>query len=343
MLVCKNCFSDKEIDRELSAFIESLGKSGDCDVCSSKDIAVIELTEILHFFQELLANFRRSEIGVPLKSKIQENWSFFSSLDAASKILNAVIGEIKTEIESSNDLVDYKGEIISNYSYWNELKEILKTERRFIPDIKKFEELGWDGFFDRQYELKPVVTLYRARVHHQSGNKAYSSLEMMCPPPTLTKGGRANPTGIPFLYLSDNPDTVLYEVRASYLDELSIGEFHLIGEKDAIRIVDFTEDTPLFQPDQKIETTIKSRLLRDLISRDLSKPMRRYDTEVDYIPTQFICEFIKIFTGASGIRFSSSLHPEGNNVVIFDQDIMECTKVTLKKVSLVSLGSTELK
>jgi hypothetical protein len=133
MLVCKNCFSNKEIDRELSASIESLGKSGDCDVCGSKNIAVIELTELLDFFQELLANFRRSETGVPLKSKIQKSWSFFSSLDSASKILNAVIEEINTEIESSNDLVDYKDEIISNYSYWNELKGILKTERRFIP------------------------------------------------------------------------------------------------------------------------------------------------------------------------------------------------------------------
>ncbi|MAY83322.1 MAG: hypothetical protein CMP59_04235 [Flavobacteriales bacterium] len=339
MLVCKSCFSDKE----LRAFIESLGKSGDCDVCDSKNIAVIELTELLDFFQEFLENFSRSENGVPLKSKIQESWSFFSSLDAASKILNSVIGQINTEIESSNDLVNYNGEITSNYSYWNELKEILKTERRFIPDIETIKELGWDGFFNTQYELTPDVKLYRARVHHKSGIKAYNTLEMMCPPPSLTKGGRANPSGIPFLYLSDNPDTVLYEVRASYLDELSIGEFHLISEKNAIRIVDFTEDTPLFQPDQKIETTIKSRLLRDLISRDLSKPMRRYDTEVDYIPTQFICEFIKTFTGASGIRFSSSLHPAGNNVVIFDQDIMECVKVTLKKVSLVSLGSTDLK
>ncbi|GGF21337.1 RES family NAD+ phosphorylase [Echinicola rosea] len=339
MQVCKNCFSDKE----LRAFIESSSNTGDCDVCDSKNIANIELTELLDFFQEFLENFERSETGVPLKSKIQENWSFFSSLDAASKILNTVIGRINTEIENSNDLVDYKNEIVSNYSYWNELKEIIKTERRFIPDIEKIEELRWDGFFNTQYELTPDVKLYRARVHHKSGNKVYNAEEMMCPPPTLTKGGRANPAGIPFLYLSDNPDTVLYEVRASYLDELSIGEFHLIAEKKTIRIVDFTEDTPLFQPDQKIETTIKSRLLRDLISRDLSKPMRRYDTEVDYIPTQFICEFIKIYTGASGIRFNSSLHPEGNNVVIFDQDIMKCTKVTLKKVSLVNLGSTDLK
>lgn len=338
MFVCKNCFSDKE----LRAFIESSGTSGDCDVCKSEKVSITDLSELLDFFQEFLGNFRRNNSGVPLKSKIQESWSFFSSLDSASKILNGVIVKINSEIESATDLVDYKEEIIDNYKYWDTLKEELKWKRRFIPDIESIKDLGWDGFFNTQFELKPDHPLYRARVHHQSGQSAHDPTGMMCPKPEITKGGRANPSGIPFLYLSDNIDTVIYEVRASYLDELSIGEFRLKKEFGKVKIVDFTEDTVLFQPGQVTET-IKSRLLRDRISRDLSKPMRRYDTEIEYIPTQFICEFIKIFTGASGIRFTSSLHPEGNNVVIFDQDKMECTKVISKKVSLVKLGFTEIK
>lgn len=67
--------------------------------------------------------------------------------------------------------------------------------------------------------------------------------------------------------------------------------------------------------------------------------MRRYDTDIEYIPTQFICEFIKIFTGASGIRFNSSLHPIGNNIVMFDLQKMECTNVQLKKINKVDLES----
>ena len=151
----------------------------------------------------------------------------------------------------------------------------------------------------------------------------------MCPPKHLTTGGRANPSGIPYLYLSDNAETVLYEVRAAYLDELTIGVFKLEDHIGSIKIVDFTEDTSLFQPG-KVNETIKGRLLRSIISRDLSKPMRRYDSDIEYVATQFICEFIKIFTGASGIRFSSSLHPSGTNLVIFDQALMTCTKVILK-------------
>src|SRR5690606_1741880 len=105
--------------------------------------------------------------------------------------------------------------------------------------------------------------------------------EMTCPPKEFANGGRANPSGIPFLYLSDNPQTVLYEVRASYLDELSVGTFELRPEFDSIKLVDFTEDTFLFQPNSgSINETIKGKLLRQKISSDLSKPMRRYDSEL---------------------------------------------------------------
>ena len=82
---------------------------------------------------------------------------------------------------------------------------------------------------------------------------------------------------------------------------------------------------------------IKSTLLKQLISKDLSKPMRRYDSELDYIPTQFICEFIRVFIDVDGIKFKSSLHKFGNNLVIFDQHIMGCTDVKRVQVSAVDI------
>ncbi len=203
-------------------------------------------------------------------------------------------------------------------------------------------ELGWDGFFNTQFELKLKDELFRARVHHQSGLKTYSPNKMKSPKPELVSGGRANPSGIPYLYLSDKPDTVLYEVRASYLDELSIATFQLKKEFDSIKIVDFTEDTPLFQP-TKVNETIKASLLRKKISQDLSKPMRRYDSEIEYIPTQFICEFINVFTGANGIRLNSSLHIDGKNIVIFNQEFMECKDVQLKKINDLKLTAIDYK
>lgn len=334
MRICPQCFSDNE----LKAFISNSSQIGDCEVCSNKNTPFIEIIEIFDFFQELIENFQKTEGGESLKSKIQGNWSFFTSHDIATQILNNILPELTTDISSAEDNVNYVDEIIENYSYWEELKDKLKWSNRFLSDVDYLEELGWDGFFNTQYELSTNVDFYRARVHHLSGLAPYEKHEMMSPNREDSSGGRANPVGIPFLYLCDNPETVLYEVRASYLDELSIGKFHLNNDIPSVKIVDFTEDTFLFQPN-RVNTVIKARLLRDKISQDLSKPMRRYDTEIEYIPTQFICEFIKVYTGASGIRFRSSLHPMGKNIVLFDQSLMSCSDVSFTKVTSLKLKS----
>lgn len=339
MKVCSNCFSDKE----LKSFISSSDEKGDCNVCESKNQQLLDASELFDFFQELLDNFKISKTGETLISRIQSHWSFFNSYSLANKIINYVLPNISTSISSPITCIDYTDDIIENYSHWETLKEELKWKNRYVINIGRLEDLGWDGFFNTQFTINKNVALYRARLHHQSGLTVYESEQMACPPKELALGGRANPLGVPFLYLSDNPETVVYEVRASYLDELSIGTFKLKKEIGPINLVDFTEDTPLFQPNTStINKTIKGKLLRQRISADLSKPMRRYDSELEYIPTQFICEFIKVFTGAFGIRFSSSLHPSGNNVVLFDQEIMDCISVKKVKINTINLQATEI-
>lgn len=340
MKVCANCFSDKE----LKGFISSSTEKGDCEICDSKNQQLLNVSELFDFFQELFDNFKICVKGEPLSTKIQGNWSFFSTHSIANKILNYVLPNTLTDITSSNVNVDYTDDIIENFNHWEVLKEELKWKNRFVINIERLEDLGWDGFFNTQFKLQKDVELYRARLHHQSGLHVYKPEDMTCPPKEFAGGGRANPSGIPFLYLSDNPDTVLYEVRASYLDELSVGTFKLKPDFDSIKLVDFTEDTPLFQPNTStINKTIKGKLLRQKISSDLSKPMRRYDSELEYIPTQFICEFIKVFTGAMGIRFSSSLHPKGNNIVLFDQELIDCIASRKVKIHSINLQGMEVK
>lgn len=334
---CSNCFSDLE----LKAFVSSSSVIGDCSICGTKQSSLLDLNELLSFFQELIDNFNRSPNGDSLKNKLQGNWSLFLNHDVSAKILNYILPKLDTEITSSEDNVDYREDILENIRYWEILKHDLVWNRRYISDISKLEELGWDSYFNTQFELSQTNTLYRARIHHSGGQEPFPAIEMLSPPPKIATGGRANPPGIPYLYLSDDIDTVLYEVRASYLDELSVGVFKLKDGIGPMKIVDFIENTPIFQPN-RVNVTIKSRLLRNIISTDLSKPMRRYDTELEYIPTQFICEYIKIFTGASGIRFRSSVHPAGNNFVIFDQSVMECSQVFKRRISRLDLKSVQI-
>ena len=73
---------------------------------------------------------------------------------------------------------------------------------------------------------------------------------------------------------------------------------------------------------------INYRIHTDAISNDLSRPMRRYDSIVDYVPTQFICEYIKYSAKADGIAFRSSLC-DGVNYVIFDTKSFDCNNLVV--------------
>ncbi|NTE05118.1 MAG: hypothetical protein EOO20_03000 [Chryseobacterium sp.] len=334
--VCRDCF----LDEELRGFIIAQAKLGACPCCQSTEVETIALAELYDFFNELFANFQLSTKGETIIQKLQGNWDLFKSNAIASKILNAVIPSISTSIQSIDESVDFNEEIIANINYWQTLKEQLKWERRYLTDIAYLtEDLGWDSFFNSKINLKKEDHYFRARIHTQPATASFPLEEMNCPPKAISTAGRSNPIGIPYLYLSDNPDTILYEIRASYLDEVTIATFSVADSvTEKVKISDFTEIPTLFHPSE-VNKRIKSTLLKKSISIDLSKPMRRYDSELDYIPTQFICEFIKVFTGVQGIKFRSSLHPTGNNIVIFDNNLLTCRSVEKHQISAVTIKS----
>lgn len=341
--LCKNCFSDKE----LIGLIMSHGNIGNCECCSSTNVEIIELDELVEFFKDLFNNFRvnKEKEGKSLISQIQGNWSFFSDLDCGNKILNEVLNITDSDISNSEELVEFSDDILENVNYWFELKEQLKWGKRYFTNIQKLtEDLGWDGFFESKTTIGSDTPYYRARLHQNSEEEMFPIEKMSSPPREFASAGRANPLGIPFLYLSDNEETVLYEVRGSYLDEVSIATFtknelyENLETNNEIKISDFTEITTLYHSNSDVvRNNIKSTLLKQLISRDLSKPMRRYDSELDYIPTQFICEFIKIFTNAEGIKFRSSLQSTGSNLVLFNSETMKCRSVRKAKISRVTI------
>lgn len=337
--VCKNCFADKE----LNGFIISRNLIGDCSCCGGKDLEIIAIEELFDFFKELFENFQPTANGEPFISKIQNNWSLFSSVNNGQKIINFLLDKIDTPIKDADENVDFNDEILENVNFWFKLKHQLKWETRYLTNINHLtEDLGWDGFFGSTTLINKHDIFYRARLHKNPDEVVFSTNEMFCPNKEVSTAGRANPTGIPYLYLSDNKNTILYEIRASYLDEISIASFQLKQDlEEDIIISDFTETPFLYAPNE-VNQRIKSTLLKQLISVDLSKPMRRYDSELDYIPTQFICEFIKIFTNVQGIKFRSSLHTVGNNIVIFNQDIMENKEVKKVRICNVSIKSEAL-
>lgn len=332
MKICANCFNDEEIKNFI---ISSSTEISRCDFCNEED-CIIEISELFDFFTEFIELFCPDENSSTNLAQILNNhWNIFSSDDSAINILNHLYetGLIKY---SPTAKVGYIDEILECKHIWNKLKEEVSSKSRFFTDISTFP---WYNFIQPNYTLNQNTPLYRARILPDGSDKLYPK-DMGCPPPIKTPAGRANPLGIPYLYLCDNKETTLYETRSVYLDRVCIGTFRTIRN---LQLVNFNN---LINPFYAFTTSdgslslvdaVKSHIIMESISKDLSKPLRRFDTELEYVPTQFICEYCKL-NEADGIMFASSLHPHGQNIVLFNPNDAKCTKVDYVEVNKVEIS-----
>jgi len=348
MKVCTCCFSDIE----LISFISSNStEKGKCDYCTDGiNSDLIEIGELLDFFQSFLILFKIQENGESLVNIIQNDWNLFANKTIANDILSDILLSIDTPLSKYiKQNVIYSDTISESVNYWDKLKIELKWERRFTTDFRELEEFRWDGIFSEKTSgiiINPNAReLFRARIHLNEQSNTYTLQEMGTPPKEKVLAGRANPQGIPFLYLSEAKETTLYEIRASFFDEISIGTFRV---KEQIELIDFTSASQdsIFSASQQfpnLDEYVIGILLKKKISIDLSRPQRRYDSELEYIPTQFICEFIKHLTGADGIKFLSSLDSEkGNNIVLFATNKVECISVEKVRINKIKIDSETL-
>lgn len=341
MLVCNHCFTDPEI---IGLIKSSSIDVGPCSVCGSEG-SLYELDELKDFFTDFLSIFEAVDEGDTIIQKIESDWNLFSSKDVAGAILDEIVGHSDLNISMSKP-VKYLDEIESQYSYWQTLKSDLKQNRRYTTRIDDISELKWDVYLQPNYTINSTQEFFRARIHtSDEDEKPFPLKSMGTPPKHLTTAGRANPQGIPYLYLCMDKTTTLYETRVSYLDYVSLAKFK-VRENETLNIVDFTQLNGYGVFLQITEfgaiETAKRKLLTALISKDMSKPLRRFDSQIEYVPTQFICEFIRHVSGADGLIFASSLVQEGINLVVFNPNKMECVDVELHHITKVEINHQKI-
>ena len=209
---------------------------------------------------------------------------------------------------------------------WENIKDSLQHQTRYFTNLGKLYPIDpmLEKYIVADEPIPKGRTLYRARV--LPDKKAYyQKKDMGCPPPEKVNAGRANPVGIPYLYLCADKDTTYYEVRARFLDRICIGTFKTVRD---LNIVNFADKASLFLSSHSgdIIEFIKKKLLLNSISKDMSRPLTRYDSELEYVPTQYICELSKLHK-ANGICFESSLKKDGLNYVLFDENDADCIDV----------------
>lgn len=332
MRICANCFKDEE----LIHYIESESKeNGLCECCNSKvETPVLNIEELLDFFIELNSIFCEHTDGIELTKFVQSEWNIFSDENCANLILSYVSANNNSCIQP-NMKVRYIPEIDTLDVVWGRMKDKIKWESRYLVDIE--EELGWDPMLGYNLFSISQGDFFRTRINPDGSNEKIDISEMGHPHKEKATSGRANPQGIPYLYLSKDLETTLYEARVSFLDIVTVATFTI---KEELNIVDFVGEGSLFDTD--IKETVKRIILKRIISRDMSRPIRRFDSELEYIPTQHICEYIKYRTNADGIRFKSSLHNDGINLVLFNEEKLVRTSTQLRKIIDVRILSEEI-
>lgn len=345
MNCCINCFNDSEV----TGFIRSNSTAiGNCDFCASVAVQLVDAVELEELFQPIAGCFKTcATLGVPdterlMHQKIQDTWKTFRNTDEAvnKNLLAAIVSHI---IPAGDPLLNTSVEIAIltapglagdvHEQKWENFAEEIKFKNRFflnetidLPLLANLLE-----YLSKTYD--PGKVFYRGRVSERVG----IALALMGKPPAdKTTSGRANPNGIPYLYLSADVETTVYESRSTYLDFLTVAQFRLRDRMKVVSLRGIGKISPVVFGDQ-LEKYLSHQKYLIRLERELSKPVRRYDKELDYLPSQYLCEYVKSL-GYDAIEYGSSLRDGGINLAVFNDGMLEPRSVEVYEITDFDLG-----
>jgi RES domain len=234
-------------------------------------------------------------------------------------------------------------------SYWN-FQWSVSRQFRFVrsPEIEQFLDTVLATSRDRETTLNEGAILWRSQLGHgwREEGEGDAAVEIPCAyPPSRMRpqrdrapDGRANPRGIPCLYLTNRKETAIAEARPWIGSYVSVAQFKT---SRALKIIDCSRGhnrQPLFLeepgPDKRVEAVWAH------IDRAFAEPMTRSDDSADYIPTQIIAELFKR-EGFDDVGYKSNFGEDGFNLALFDPHAAELINCGLYRVDRVHLDSSE--
>ena len=329
-----NCCLDCFIDTEIRAIISGLSNTkGRCDICEATHLGIVDIEDLSDYFSPILDLYERDDSStISIHQKLASDWNIFANENCSKKILQAMFSD-----SSYNDLLTHsiKPNYIDNtesIEIWNEFTEEIKAKNRFFITNNLFVRDVVEKLLKyHTFVLRSGKKLYRGRISDSSSGLPVA--ELGAPPSTKARSGRANPQGISYLYLADTEETTLYEVRASFLDYVSIGEFELNEDVKIVALRDVNSISP-FLPDLDLKEYASNKNILFQFGSALSKPLRRIDSDLEYLPTQYLCEYIKSL-GIDGVEYTSAMHSGGINYAFFDESKFKPVRVFTKEVKKI--------
>ncbi|MCA0120160.1 MULTISPECIES: RES family NAD+ phosphorylase [unclassified Bacillus (in: firmicutes)] len=346
MNCCVECF----VSPEIKSIISSLDNNGNCAFCDSRNVQVYDLkaddgldnlfNEILNIFKlgsELITDGFPEVNLISIRDQFENKWKIFNGF-AGDKIYTFLKTLLERKYPDKMELLINQVGIIEwmNKEYleeksvlkghtWTDFVNYIKYRNRFHSKYVNFGVLN--EYIEKLTTFVEEDIFYRGRI---SNDKELGIKNMGAPDPPKSSAGRANSEGISHLYLASAIETVVSEIRPSISDTVYIGKFPL---KQKLKVIDFRmlKNLDVFTFEDPVMYAINLDIFNEM-SMEISKPVRSGDSKLEYLPTQFIVDYIKSLNeiqseSYQGIVFESTLSTKGYNLMVFDTGLLECTTV----------------
>jgi len=234
-------------------------------------------------------------------------------------------------------------------SYWWFEQSVRERNRAFrTPDDEAFLKavLASTGPFRETWNEGTI--LWRAQVGSEKrsdpmpGGRTYTAefpfpAQRMFPFRDQATEGRANPKGIPCLYLATERDTAMGEVRPWKGSLVTVGQFKTVED---LRLVNLSLGKPS-KPSYDDEPSPQEQTAAVWAHIDMafSEPVTPDDRVADYAPTQVLAEMFRK-DGADGIAYRSAVG-KGLNVALFNLDAVQLLSRQLFKTVTLQYGFRE--
>lgn len=274
---------------------------------------------------ELLGKWNKFE------NEILYNNRFFVK-DRILDEIKAMANEVAVPIPK--DTILYRARIFdgtANKKLIERYNEILKEEGLASQQIKEglftdvtisIVQAADEDQIKEDLSLKHLKTALKK--YNSDNFKGYNSEDSL-PPIKGSVSGRVNPEGISYVYACEDEETPIYEIRPSIGQSVSLAKLKL---KKDIKLFDFSK-----RLEHKNDEIIN---LFDIVCEKFSIP--NYNDLNKYIPTQYIAEYVKqLDLCFDGIRFDSSLHKGGKNVVLFDREACSVMSTKILEINDIKI------
>ncbi|WLG45220.1 RES family NAD+ phosphorylase [Pseudomonas sp. FP1740] len=275
-------------------------------------VSPIQLRE---YFELLSGIYTQSEDGKTLGEWFKADWNLFESLDLANTkdLLSDIFedGNLPRSLFSPSSRCDS-----DNLNKWEFLRKELMEENRFFPKGAIDSERITYLLSQLIYKAALPAKWYRARI--QETDEAFPLEKMGPPPKDKATHGRANPVGIPYLYMASNIETAITEIRPHTGEYVTVAEFELIEE---LKLADLRNPRRSVTPFPCTDEIEIASLRGDIdflakLGEELTRPVLPRSAAVDYIPSQYLCELIKN-NGYDGVIYKSSVGNEINIALFY--------------------------